>query len=238
MEYSDCSFSFELAGDEGIYVDTLAITMDSVVGILKEIVNESEPDALVRLKVTKFDTGSFDIDFLALVETAKSVVTDAKVLATGVVSILTSIIGVKQFLKGNKPKEVKKVEDGKIQITNESGEVMTTEGDVKDTLFNNCRVDNFIVNIFNGIDKEEGKTALNIYDHTNKPLISIPKSDFSNMKTPIYDSSLDVAGTYINNLTTTLQVRKPDLTGKSKWGFILDRYIDATKSEGTVPNGC
>ncbi|WP_432401415.1 hypothetical protein [Wukongibacter sp. M2B1] len=214
VKYSECKFSFEFKGDEGIYVPTLKESIDGVINILKEITREQAPEAFVKLKITKFDTGSFDIDFLVILEQTKNLLGSGEEAAKHIVSILGNIFIVKQFLKGQSPEQIEDEAD-KVKIKNHTDEEMTVDKKVADTYFNNPKIDNMVINIFNVIDKEEDKTELIIKNEMNEQ-VRIPKKDFEDMKKQVVHERTNNNKVFSNTVETSLLIRKPDLTGKLK----------------------
>ena len=90
---------------------------------------ELRPEYPIELKVKTFDEGSFDIFFTLLGDpTVQSTIftvlnKDNLEIASNIISTLSDLFSIKQFLKGEKPKTVENTGDNQTKIENSSGEI-------------------------------------------------------------------------------------------------------------------
>ncbi len=220
---SEDKFSFELKGDECIDATELSLILQNTVEIVNNLVQGKE-DTYVNLKVTKFSTGSFDIDFKAVCEQINNIITCPEAMATLIVSGVTGVFNIAKHLKGKKPKSIKD-KNGFSEIENDEGDIYKVDGEIKNRFFKDAKIENSVINIVNIVDKNE-REGFSIKG--NNETVDYGKDDFSNVK-PVVKNMLDEnENRLVNKLEATLIIRKPDLVGKSKWGFIFDKNIEAS----------
>ena len=227
---SEAQFTFELEGKSEIDVKTLTQILSSTVGIIEELV-QREPDAYVNLKITKFSTGSFDVDFHAVAEQVVSMLTDPKALASYLVGGVLGSFKIAKHIKGEKPKEIIEKEENS-EIINADGESIVVSKKTADSYFCNNKIEGEVIHIVNIISQETDRPGFRITGPGESQVIETveyQKDDFSSIKPVVNEMIKESDGkVFSNTVPVTLIIRKPDLTGDSKWGFILDKNIDAT----------
>ena len=119
----------------------------------------------------------------------------------------------KKFLAGKKAKEIKK-DNNSIQITNDMGETREFQKDVG-IYFENPVFDNKIVNIINvAIDEKTSGFSLS----TEGDEVHIHANEYDDMRSSIV--SEPTMRTREHTIREErLIIKKPDLLGKSQWGF-------------------
>lgn len=223
---SENSFSFEFNGESYIYADTLSATIDNTIKALQYITSKKDPEAFVKLKITKFSHGSFDIDLQAIVSFIPTIINPPNIqLAGSIVGLLVNSFELKKHLKGKKPSKVVYREENAV-VTNEYDEELAVDKETAKTYFENGQIDAHIVNIFNVVMPDDGKSGLTIKQDHGKS-IKIEKEDFGNMATRVVEDN-HISETLTNIVTVDLPLRKPDLLGNSQWGFWYVKYINAT----------
>lgn len=226
---SEAQFTFELKGDSGIEADTLSQILNNTVDIVNAVV-QGDSDTYVNLRVTKFSTGSFDIDFLAVVEQVKTILNDPGAAATLLVSSVGGAFKIAKHLKGKKPKEIRSNEDG-CEVVNAENESIVVPSKVGDTYFKDCNIENSVINIVNIVNDETDRPGFDLKYKKGESVESVEytRQDFSNIKPVVSEmKEVDVEQIFSNVFEVNLRIRKPDLEGNTKWGFILDKNIDAT----------
>lgn len=223
---SKSAFSFEFSGQNFIDAETLSTTINNIIDSLQHLTTKEDPEAFVKLKVTKFRDGSFDIDLNAIVAFIPSLLTpESFMFASSVVSLFVNSITIKKFLKGNKPYDIQ-FKDEEATITNSERERLSVDKKSAQAYFSDNVIDNSVVNIFNVMVSEEDCEKITIKQDDSEK-IQIEKEDFSNMAKKVVDDDVQQTEIMTNIIEVNLLLKKPDLLGNSQWGFVLDKNIDA-----------
>lgn len=227
---SEARFSFELEGGPEIDVRALSQILNSTVEIIEELVR-GEPDAYVNLKITKFSTGSFDVDFHAIAEQTVSLLTNPNALASYLVGGVLGSFKIAKHLKGRKPRQIIKEEDNSI-IINDDEESLIVNEKLSDRYFCDNKIEGNIIHIVNNVFQESGRRGFSIAEtgrDGEDEMIRYQEDDFHYIKPVVDDMKEDAqCHTFVNTVDAVLIIRKPDLTGDSKWGFVWDKNIEAT----------
>lgn len=223
---SEALFTFELEGKSEIDAKTLSQILSSTVAIIEEMV-KNEPEAYVNLKITKFSTGSFDIDFQAVAEQAVTILADPKSLASYLVGGVVGAFKIAKHVKGEKPRSIIKNNEN-TDIVNSEGESISVLTKTADSYFCNNTIENQVIHIVNIVSEETDRPGFRIKGKDDGVTVEYKKEDFSSIK-PIVDEMVEVKKeVFVNRVPAILIIRKPDLTGDSKWGFIFEKNIEAT----------
>lgn len=225
---SEAQFTFELKGESYIEASTLSKILDDTVEVVNQIV-QGEPDTFVNLKITKFSTGSFDIYFQAIAEQLKNIVNDPETVAAGIVASVSGAFGLVKHLKGKKPKEIKG-KGKKAKIVNEEGDVFVVDKSISEKYFENAKIENSIINIVNTVKEDTKRPGFKVKSNSdeNENIVEYTRQDFEKVNPVVEKMIEEKQKTLINEVDATLIIRKPDLIGDSKWGFIYNTYIDAS----------
>lgn len=224
---SSSDFLFEFEGENEIDAGVVVETITNVVDSLQHITSRVDPDAYVKVKISSFECGSFDINLKAIVECAKTLFNRNNIeTASFIVATLLGCIEIKKHLKGKKPKDITDA-DSESVITNHEGEKIVEDKNIVKTYFGDTQIDRSITNIFNVMVEDGSRDSLTVKQDRNK-VIKIKNSEFANMSKNIVTDKDMVKDTMRNVVDVNLLLKKPDLLGKSKWGFILDKNIEAT----------
>lgn len=219
---SKAQFTFELGGPPEIGVESLSDILNNVVLIITELV-QNEPDSYINLKVTKFSTGSFDIDFQAIAEQIPSLISSVNV-AANVVGGLLGVFGIAKHLKGKNPREVIKNGENST-IVNFDGNSVSFESKTVNQYFEKAKIENSIICIINSVDEHE-KRPFRITDGDKEVTLSV--EEMKTIEPVVQNLLVESQECLINECEAVLLVRKPDLVGSSKWGFVYDGNIEAT----------
>lgn len=224
---SEAQFSFELEGESSISVDTLTDILNNTVEIVNQIVR-GEPDTYVNLKITKFSTGSFDIYFHAVAEQIQNIITEPETVAAGIVAAVSGVFGLVKHLGGKRPKKIDE-KDGKAEIINYNGDVFYLDIGTTNKFFKSDDIETAIMNINNDVKEDAGRTGFILRSETKEgeKVIKYTVDDINTVAPVVNDMLDDTQDLLINEVEATLIIRKPDLVGNSKWGFIYNTNIDA-----------
>jgi len=225
---SSSNFTFEFGGDDEIYAETLTSTINNIVSSLQLITTEEDPESYVKLKITSFSKGSFKIDLMAIINYIPTILTHDNIgSAKTIIDLLVSIIQIKKHLKGKKAKNVAYNSD-EVIITNTDDEVLVKSKKTGVTYFNNEIIDAHIVNIFNIVKEDDGRSNIRI-KQDNIEKVKIEKAEFGMMAVrTVEKEEQKCAKTITQTINAELLLRKPDLLGNSQWGFVFNKYISAT----------
>ncbi|MGE9896744.1 hypothetical protein ACQQ97_07655 [Anaerovoracaceae bacterium SGI.195] len=220
---SEDYFSFELNGEESIDASELSQILRNTVEVVENLVPNQE-DTYVNLKVTKFSTGSFDIDFSAICEQVKNIINSPEALATIIVASVSGAFGLVKHLKGEKPERIVEHED-RFDVVNCDGEKYSINKALGKQYFKNSKIENSVINIVN-IVKNNERDGFQI--KSKRETVKFAQSDINSVAPIVGEIMNDSEHEFVNTIDTTLIIRKPDLVGRSKWGFIFDKNIEAT----------
>jgi len=221
---SQDSFKIKFYGADNIDASTLAVSLNSVVDSLKDISSETDPQAYAKLYVTSTQKGCFEITLSTIVKYAVTLFTSDNInLANTVLLIFLNSLLIKQHLKGKPPKEIKKDGD-KRTIVNKTGESFETTKNITKTYFGSSVIDNRMVNIFCALNADENRDDVLFETKENK--VRIKKGEYGEMSANIIEAIEESKDLHTYIIETPLLLKKPDLLGRSKWGFVFDKNIE------------
>jgi hypothetical protein len=224
-------FKIKFYGADNIDASTLAVSLNSVVASLKDISSEAEPQAYAKLYVTSTQKGCFEITLSTIVKYAASLFTSDNVnLANTVLLIFLNSLLIKQHLKGKPPKEIKKDGD-KRTVVNQIGESFETTKNITKTYFGSSTIDNRMVNIFCALNADENRDDILFEIKENK--VRIKKEEYKEMSLNIIEAIEKPKDLHTYTIETPLLLKKPDLLGRSKWGFVFDKNIEVEIKDET-----
>lgn len=239
MKSEDC-FSFHLDGKNSIDAKILSELIGDIAELTKFAALEENPDAYLKMNVTAFENGSFQINFSAICELAENLINSASPLvefASTAIGTVKGFFEIKKLLKGKKAKSIKEQEDGKVVITSEDNHSITANNS-SIAILNNPHIDNLVVKITSNVS-DNNKDGGFSFD-TSSESIHFDKNDISNMSKlfPIIEES--VIKTTI--ILVDLPIKKADLLGYSTWSFVyngknIEAKIDDTDFLEKIHNG-
>lgn len=206
-------------GEKSISLDALCFAL-STFKKLTELASNGEFKVEYRIVANR--EGSFEIDLLSIVNIATLLLNSfSESLTKEVLSVIREWFKIKIHLNEKPPKEIIK-ENGKINIMNESGNVMATSYAGARILDNATINANTICfgNCLNQDNRSGVKVKVNDEDYLN-----IDKNDFNKI---ISSESIPLEQKiHTSRAQARLIICKPDLTGDSKWDFIYNKRIQA-----------
>lgn len=225
---SRSEFSLHLDGESEIDANILANTIRDMAEITKVTAHEVNPEAYLKMNVTAFKNGSFQIDFSAVCAAAESLTTAAIPAATLAATVIGGVKGVfeiKKLLKGKRPKEVTDEADGRVKIKNEAGEQVEVPASSQ-IVFHNERIDQLVVNISNYSQEHNQNGGFTI--NAGNESLRCSNFDIMEMAKPIPPEN-EITTCVRSRIKTELFIRKAVLIGNSKWSFEYGgRAIDAS----------
>ncbi len=224
-------FKIKFYGADNIDASTLAVSLNSVVASLKDISSEIEPRAYANLYVTSTQKGCFEISLSTIVKHVVTLFTSDNInLANTVLLIFLNSLLIKQHLKGKPPKEIKK-DGNKRTVVNQIGEKFETTKNITKTYFGSSVIDNRMVNIFYALNADENRDDILFEIKENK--VRIKKEEYEEMSSNIIEAIEKSKDLHTYTIETPLLLKKPDLLGKSKWGFVFDKNIEVEIKDET-----
>lgn len=214
---SKATFSFHLDGDSAIDAELLSDTIKSMVELFKIANHDLDPDALLKMNITAFKNGSFQIDFLAACEAIKSLFFSRLPYASQLVTVVVGYFQLKQLLKGEPPKDVIDNKDGTVMVINNKGDGSITVNHTSVNILSNFETDEHVSGIARAVQKHNPEGGFSIA--TENGIVAFAQSDIpaitakftQNMKTSVFSAR--------QTIDAVLDIRMPDLAGNQKWGF-------------------
>lgn len=227
---SESNFAFHLDGDSSIDASLLANTIKDMAELTKLAAKEVNPEAYIKMNVTAFKNGSFQIEFSTIcevLETAFSTTAAVAGLALTVVGTVKGFFEIKKLLKGKKPESITEKPDGKIEIKASDGNSICVSKSGA-AIMNNVKIDQLIVNISNNVLSHNPDGGFTF--HTSNEDLYCSSDDIKSISKPlpIEESVVCKRARY----QAIMPIKSLDLLGYSQWGFIYnDRTIKATISD-------
>lgn len=120
--------SFHLDGESEIDAALLSKMISDMAELTKITAKEVNPEAYLKMNVTAFKNGSFQIDFSAVCQVAESLFdafAPGVTLAATVIGGVKGIFEIKKLLKGEKAKSVTEIQNGYITVESATGKKVT-----------------------------------------------------------------------------------------------------------------
>lgn len=218
-------FSFHLDGNSEIDASLLSKTIADMAELAKMTSQAENPDAYLKMNVTAFRNGSFQIDFSAVCEAAKNFLDgseSAAELATKVISAIKGIFEIKKALKGEKPKNVLHNSE-EIIVETQGGEKIIAPR-ASGAVINNIRVDQLVINISSYAQEHNPNGGFTI--ETEKGTVKCEPADIGSLVKPLPIEEITTCKRV--RTEALLIIRKAVFFGPSRWGFDFNgRAIEA-----------
>ena len=224
---SQACFGFRLEGDNEIDATILSNTIRDIGELAKLASSEENPEAYLKMNVTAFKNGSFQIDFSAVCQVAENLFTGIVVasgLAGTVVGTVKGFLEIKKLLKGEEPKSIKPICDNKIEVENIYGEKAVVNKS-SGAIFKDMKIDKLSINISNYVLEHNPNGGFIFSDQEGD--LRYSSEDIKNMSRaiPFVEEKLCKCST----VETDLIIKKADLIGRSAWDFKYKGYVISAK---------
>lgn len=217
---SESKFAFHIDGDNSIDAVLLSKIIDGLAELTKIAVKQEDPEAYLKMNVTAFKNGSFEIDFSTICEIKDDLINIVKndiPLAATLVATVKGFLEIKKLLKGNNAKEVKELPNNKIEVINKDNNSIIVNR-ASGAIFNHSSIDQIVVNISNNIYQHNPSGGFSFRsdngstDFNNEDLINLGKP-IPYSETKMYKEE---------TVKIDLPIKKADVLGNSAWSFIYN----------------
>lgn len=226
MESKSC-FGIHLDGDSEIDATLLANTISDMAELTKSLAKVENPEAYVKMNVTAFRNGSFQIDFSTICEVSTSILNIAQgstAFALAVVGIIKGCFEIKKHLKGSAPKAVTNSGKDSVEVENADGTKICVPKSSA-TVINDIKIDQLVVNISNNVIEHNPKGGFSFNDEKGTAHYSAEDVRAIAKSLPIEQKELCQR----IKIEADLAIKKVDFVGNTKWTFVYGKKsIDAT----------
>ena len=221
---SEALLEFHLDGENYIEAELLSKTIHDFAELTKLAAKEENPEAYLKMNVTAFRNGSFQIDFSAVYEITRNLLTPENIsTAKDIISTVIGFFEIKKHLKGKEPRSVEPVGD-KLEIKNDDGEAILVNGS-SGAVINNIKVDQLTMNIAYNIGQHNPNGGFSLGSDDCKMVCSA--SDVKNISKALPITEKTNCRRY--SIDAILPIKKADILGRSAWSFKYQNHnIDAT----------
>ncbi len=201
-----------------------------IVGIKSSGVTEFDSPLRLEIKANEENKeGNFNTRFILTVQHLP--ILGSVINITGeILDIVLSWIELKQHLKGSREKNRQDLDNNKSTVENKNGEKKTFSTPAVKRFLDNSRVDKSIVNLFSQNNRKHVSLGL------KEASIQVQQNEFVEM-TSIIPIGEETVKREVEDITAELHIKKPDLLGKSMWGFVINNeLIEATVKDDSFLN--
>ena len=182
-------FGIKLTGDmDGVDTNTLVDVLGNLSLAIHQINDDIQTNKSLKISIKHIQPGCYDI-FLAIKETLIDTImqhlltSSPTTSAAEIVGILSGIIGIRQFLKGDKPKEIKK-DKKQIIIINGNGNSLSIDSKIYNIFKEDHVIDSAIGKSFDTLNSDDAIKSFEIYDQNKKKLCDVERDCFEYMALP------------------------------------------------------
>lgn len=205
---------------QGVEAQELKNVMDTLYyfrSTISEINRELDPKEKVEIFLKPVQKGSFE--YLFILADPKNVVTLLQIYGIGkkIIEVFMDFVKLKKLLKGEKPAEVKTIEQDKVEIKNNAGDILVVNGNSSKIYQLSPTVNVNIENLFLVQSRDENVTEIKISEGDN--VIQVEKSDFPILygKNELIEDLKKSKETIKNNVK--LRIHKLIFESNTKWDF-------------------
>lgn len=224
---SKAKMSFHLDGESEIDAVLLSSMIADMAELTKLTAKETNPDSYLKMNVTAFKNGSFQIDFSAVCQVAETMFTGTAAcvgLAATVIGGVKGIFEIKKLLKGSKAKAVEKDDNGYITVEASNGKKITVPSQ-SGIVMNVVQVDQLVTNISSYAREHNPDGGFSVSD--GEKTVYCSSEDVSGMSKPM--PIVETSTCQRSRIDATMLIRKAVFEGSSKWGFDLNgKAIEAS----------
>lgn len=203
-------------------VNTFLITLTSINEVIQEINGEinisNHSENRVAVKVKAIQKGSFEVYLDIIQNLGETLLSPNNVnYAAGVLTVLTGLFGLKQFLKAKKPKKIEKKGEKNFKITNVKGDTLIIENLTYNLYEKSEKAKTSISRTFSTLNNDQNITGLEIRDKKDQELFKAKREEFRELSEFIQQGDKDDKKIVIE--FTRLTVFKVVFEHKYKWDF-------------------
>jgi hypothetical protein len=220
---SKAKFLLRFEGENEIDATLLSNSIRDVAELTKLAAKEEDPEAFLKMNVTAFKNGSFEIDFSAICFASLTLLSNYNTIvsfARNTIAVVKGFFEIKKFLNGEKPKEINHTEDGKIEVKNNSGQVLSVSRS-SGAIITNVNIDRLVMNI--SYNARENNPNGGFVITTDEGDFECYSDDIKKLTTPIPIEEEKLLKQF--KLNAKLPIKKPDLTGRSAWEFRYNGHL-------------
>lgn len=218
---SRSQFSFHLDGESEIDASLLSAIIGDMASLSRIAAREVNSEAYLKMNVTTFRNGSFQIDFSAICNVAASLFNLMQTnvpVANQIISTIKGFLEIKKLLKGKPPRKVLPRKDGTVEIENKLGEKISVPK-TSAIIIENMEVDQLTVNISNYALEHNPDGGFSFSDENGA--LHCTAKDVENMAKPLPIKEETICRR--TRVETSLPIRKADFIGRSRWGFTYNK---------------
>jgi uncharacterized protein YxjI len=215
---SQSNFEFHIDGKNEIDAEILSDIISNMAGLAKSATQEINPEAYLKMNVTAFKNGSFQIDFSAICEGMETLLalSPAAGLAANVVSAVNGFLQIKKHLKGSPPKSITPVANNQSEVENKDGQKFIVHK-ASTVIINNYRIDNMVGNIARDVKEHNPDGGFTMSTPEGKT--KFEAKDVDNISKPLPIENIEEKLCKVMHVEADLPIKKVDLLGRSTWEF-------------------
>jgi hypothetical protein len=203
----------------------------NLVPLIQNVNNEYDESKKVEIVINASPKpGSFILDLIISTSTNLDIISnlfkkDNVEYAANLVTILGGIIGVAQFLKGEKPNKIETLDNGSVKIENNKGNITIIDKSVYN-IYERPSVQAPLKTTFESLDADLNITGFDLLNKDESQISHVPREDFNYM-TGLPEGELQ-SDEIVSEEHTTLNIVSMDWELKKKWDFyFLGNKINA-----------
>lgn len=154
--------------------------------LVQEINKEIAPNRKISVKINALSKGSFlvDIELQSAFDIVKQLVLSVAGRAdlSSIMSILSGLITIKQFLGGKKPENIESIGD-KVTVHSQGGSVTVNYNTYK-IYTNNQTVSEALEKQFETLEADENINNVAILDEAENEIVKVDREDFDSVSSP------------------------------------------------------
>lgn len=164
--------------------NTLINSLASILTIVNEVSVDVSPEHKIDIKINALEKGSFIVNLeliTQLIDGAQTLITKNNLeILRDIVAIIGGLYGIRKFLKGKKPKEIKESEKSVILI-NSNYKNLTIEKNIYNYYHVNVNIGEALNNNFETLNNDPSVDRFQILTTSNDSIFEAAKEDFSEL---------------------------------------------------------
>lgn len=162
--------------------NTFVTSLIGLSEIIKQVNSEMNPGAIVDIKINALEKGSF----IAVISTAISATANLLPTivsnASNTITVVQGIYNLRKFLKGDKPKETRVLENGKIEIKDNNGNLTIVNSTTYNIYTSNPTIHKAITGQFSALQEDPSVQSFELSTEDNdKESFIVDKMDFRDL---------------------------------------------------------